>query len=314
MSIKNSLNTLLQRSLIMNVPLLYSYGGLVDKTLAADSYIEKPDQLYQSLLNSDSYNKPIFNIPPTPLVYPEYYEGAWLANLQFVDGYFTPAIPFPQLSRDVNIAGFRRYSIAFMPDVGASVSNVLLKFQKEDSTNSNSNNNNQVFEDRSSNLLSLFTAFSKQFDTVVDSITYDNTNSNRLSLLYHDPSLSKGKIELFTNSRSLISSRSRSSSSSNVNEISVRSLEHIRQSTVRQKVGQKASQTIVDYALEWTLTPMVDAIAIDSAINLKDAKPSQLVGTLRVFSYLQPQDDLYFQRPSKPVAVFVYKVILKRIT
>lgn len=317
------MSSILHKTCVIAVPFLQAcfVERSIADTLASPKTLST-DQYYQNLLEYEIYAKPIFNIPPTPLIYPDYFAGTYQAELTFQNGYFTPYIPFSDLSQDANIAGFRRYSVAFVPDIGSNAKNALIKFRPSKDSSSASSNSLSVIEDRSTNVLSLFNAFSGQFSTEVDSIIYDEKkNCNRLSLQYHNPA-STGKIELFTNSRSLIVTSP--ADSSGATTPLVRTLEHIRQSAVRQKSGQRASQTIVDYAIEWSLSPTsltssrsdaTDITASDISKNSITSKtiPSDFIGTFRIFSYLQPQDELYFKRPVKPVAVFVYNAVLKRL-
>ena len=44
------------------------------------------------------------------------------------------------------------------------------------------------------------------------------------------------------------------------------------------------------------------------------AKTETLVGRLNIFTYLNPTDDLYSKRPSKPVGVFFYNVTMNRLS
>ena len=257
-------------------------------------------QFDDKLLDSDTYNKPLFNLPPTEFHYPNYFEGIWKTNLSFLNAKFTSTIPFSQLAKDVNIAGFRRYGVVFVPDIGSnidSINNVFLQY-KPDKTNK------YIVEDRISNIASLFKGFTQSFNADIDTIIYDtDTNPNRMSVTFHDPNTT-GRIELFTNSRNIQVS---TDSNSNSNKSTVRTLEYMRQSTVRQKSNQRASQTIVDYAIEWTLSP-------SPLPPLPEPEPiNRMAGTLKIYSYIQPQDELYFIRPNKPVAVYTYNVVLNKV-
>lgn len=255
-----------------------------NKASAAEQPLTESDD---PLLDSDRYKKQLFNIPPKVVQYPDYFEGTWRTNLTFKDAKFSSAIPFKALAMDVNIAGFRQYSVASIADVGSSASDIFLQYKRSKA--------GAVIEDRLSNTLSLFAAFAgRQFNSKVSGVQYDpDSNPNRFSLDYRAPS-SVGHIDLFSNSRNIA-----------YEDSAVAVTECMRQSTVRQKNGQRPSQTICDYATEWILRP--------SSGQQTEVLPDQLSGTYRIVSYLQPQDDLYFQRPLLPIGIFTYTVSLDRV-
>eukprot|EP00607_Mallomonas_marina_P006357 CAMPEP_0182426834 /NCGR_PEP_ID=MMETSP1167-20130531/13350_1 /TAXON_ID=2988 /ORGANISM="Mallomonas Sp, Strain CCMP3275" /LENGTH=145 /DNA_ID=CAMNT_0024608551 /DNA_START=607 /DNA_END=1044 /DNA_ORIENTATION=+ len=132
---------------------------------------------------------------------------------------------------------------------------------------------------------------------IVDSIIYDAVeNPNRCSIQYHD-ARAKGKLELFVNSRQ----------SSTNEEGRYHSFENLRQSSVRQVEGQRASQTVVDYAVELDL--LFDR---SSSSNPKTESFNRARGLYRILSYVEPQDDLYFIRPNRPVAAFDYDIVISK--
>ena len=73
-----------------------------------------------------------------------------------------------------------------------------------------------------------------------------------------------------------------------------------------------ASQTIGDYAIELTLQATGSEPAADlspaNGTSQKEPGTRSIQGKLRILSYLQPQDPLFFERPDKPVAGFDYDV------
>jgi hypothetical protein len=175
-----------------------------------------------------------------------------------------------ELSSDVNVAGFRKYGVAWMPDIGANF-DCDLKYMK---------NGKDIIEDRVLNLRNILQSATQG---IADEIEYDvKKDSNRCSVKYHD-SKGSGKQELFTNYRK------QDLSSDNV----FHSVENIRQSTVRIKIQQRASQTIVDYGIVW---------------DLALTNPNELSGTMKIVSYFMPNDNLYFNRPEKPVGIFQYNI------
>ena len=220
--------------------------------------------------DNPTYKKSLFNIPPGPITFPDYLEGTWITKFQFEDAKFTDQFTMKELSSDVNIAGFRKYGVAYMPDIGANFE-CNLRYTKQA---------RKVQEDRVFNLRSILQGATK---ASADEIEYDmEKDPNRCSLKYHD-SVGSGKQELFTNYRK----------QETLPDGTFRTVENIRQSTTRVKIQQRASQTIVDYGLVWNFS-MID--------------PAIITGTLKIISYLMPQDNLYFTRPEKPVGVFLYNI------
>ena len=80
-------------------------------------------------LTNPQYTKRLFNIPPGAAQYPSSFQGLWSTSYKFVDAKFDPTIPMKELAKDVNVAGFRKYSVAFIPDVGKDFS-CRLQFKK----------------------------------------------------------------------------------------------------------------------------------------------------------------------------------------
>ena len=143
-----------------------------------------------------------------------------------------------------------------------------------------------------------------------NSIVYNPMgNANRISFTYNDDGNSKanGKIELFVNSKKTIEKGD-----------SFYTLVNQRQSSVRQKsdvidrnggLKQAASQIIADYAVEYNLKRSL--LPVQASVN--DVRTDAMEGTMRIISYLQPQDSLYFLSPDLPVASFEYDVRMTKI-
>jgi hypothetical protein len=252
------------------------------KSKVAYAFVESP-------LQSESYVKPLFNLPPSVFNYPKYFEGSWKANLTYKDALFTSDISRKELLQDVNIAGFRRYSVAFIPDIGSSANNILFQFISTSKSNSS-----VIIEDRQTNVISLFNSFTTQFNTSLDKFEYNaKDNPNRLSIQFHTPTIT-GRAELFTNYRSLT-----------YLDNGIKTIEHFRQSTVRRKEGQQASQIICDFAMEWTFIPV--------SFSSDNTNVTEMYGTCNLLAYLQPQDDLYFVRSNRPVVLFEYATKFQKI-
>ena len=67
-----------------------------------------------------------------------------------------------------------------------------------------------------------------------------------------------------------------------------------------------------DYAINWKLS--VPQSLNDEFITVDDLRKStQLVGTLKVISYIQPSNDLYLRTSGQPGGIFTYNVEMNRI-
>jgi hypothetical protein len=232
------------------------------------------------LIDLPRYSKRVFNIPPSPFIYPEYMNGYWTADYYFTGTEFSSRYPAELLAKNTNIAGFRKYGVLATPDVGYNPKEIPLHFCLQKSVNG-------CYEDRISNVASTFSRFIPGAN--VEEVVYDgDANPNRFSLSFSDTK-GTGNIELFVNSRQF--------ETLSVSE-GFRTIEHCRQSTVRALKGQKASQIITDYAIE-------------TVIERKSA--SDLNGVIRILPYFSPQDPEFFDRPSLPVACFSYSLQLSKI-
>lgn len=165
-------------------------------------------------------------------------------------------------------------------------------------------NDGKVVEDIGYNLKAVVESCYSTSIVPSNSIVYDpSDNANRISFAYEDEGKSKstGKIELFVNSKKV-----------KENKDSFYTLVNQRQSSVRRRsdvidqnggLKQAASQIIADYAIEYDLQLSLPPIQKD--VNIEK---ETLTGTMRIMSYLQPQDSLYFLSPDQPVASFKYDV------
>lgn len=242
-----------------------------------------------NFIDNTEYKKPLFNLPPTELEFPKTFLGEWDANYVYESAEFTDKVLFTDLQRDVNVAGFRKYSVVYMPDIGKDVSTILRFVDTE--------NNGRVTEDISFNLKSLIERQISDSKCIVKKVVYNPTmNANRIGINYEDTK-GRGSIEIFVNNRK-----------SRADDTSFYNLVHQRQSSVRiardiitdlNGYSQAATQLFCDYAIEY---------------DLKIESAETITGTFRIFSYLQPQDSFYFKSPDLPVAMFQYKIqMLKKV-
>jgi hypothetical protein len=272
-SFAQSLRAASQRGLLLT---LGSSVLLAPALLApAPSFAQDTSQMRED----SAYDKSIFNTPPGVTEYPAALAGTWRTAFTFRGAQFTPQIPLKTLSKDPNVPGFRKYSVSYVADIGADCV-ADLRFAPKDG---------KVVESRESTLASLITAFAVGDSAQVQSVVVEE-RGNRCTVLYSDAKGS-GKIEMFTNSRTWRIGA----------DGSFECMEQLRQYNVRQSSSSRGtSQVLGDYGLRWVFVPVPGTV---------DA----YTGQLNVLSYLQPNDELYFQRLLKPVGVFTYKLAMRRV-
>lgn len=229
----------------------------------------------------------VFNIPPGPQVYPDFLRGEFDVTMKF-RGFIFPSttIPKEKIVSNVSIPGFQKLSIAQVGDVGRELTNYKMKIDPSSG-----------LQDRK---ISLSTSINAHLgDEAVREVVYDvKDNPNRLSIDFiKQRTRNANRIELFCNAREseLVSAES-SASGQTVFVCS----EYIRQVTfgLSQEFGV-ARQVVGNYAHFWTWR------------NGNDDKT--ITGNLLTAAYLDPQDPMFFEEPSKPVVVYSHDLIAKRI-
>jgi hypothetical protein len=165
----------------------------------------------------------------------------------------------------------------------------------------------------------------------VTEVSYDpDKNPNRLSVRYQESGGGVGRVELFFNSRRVDRVKARVSTEGSQAAVdnpiagagigaeagagagtgttttagSVDVWEQVRQSSARQAVGRKASQTIGDYLIHTHLQQR-------SSSSSGSGGGGDYEGFVHVYSYLIPQDPLFERRPSQPVGVFRYDITMQ---
>jgi hypothetical protein len=222
----------------------------------------------------------VFNVPPTAQVYPEFMRGHWKVQIQFA-GFLFPStkISKQRITQNVLIPGFQKCSIAAICDVGKDASYEM----RIDPTTG--------FEDRVATLTSQIQGF-LGYDAVQEILYQPKSNPNRISIDFVDYQTKNAeRIELFINARD----------SELVPETGV----FVCSETMRQvtfgtgtEVGIPR-QVVGNYAHFWTWRPG------DNKDTLK--------GNLLTAAYLDPQDPMFFEEPSKPVAVYSHILTATRI-
>lgn len=219
----------------------------------------------------------IFNRPPAAQVYPDFMRGAtWDVTSRF-GGYLFPSSKISKqtlLNKD-NIPGFQKCSIAATSDIG-----------KEGDVNYAMRILDNGLEDR------VFT-LQQQIDAylgykAVSEVIYDSkSNPNRISIDFVDyKTRNAERIELFCNAReSEVVNRSDK-------DVFVCS-EYIRQVTFGggQDIGIPR-QASSNYGHFWTWS------------QDRNGPKDTISGNLLTAGYLDAQDPLFFDEPTKPVAVY----------
>lgn len=231
----------------------------------------------------------VFNIPPGPQFYPDFMHGDWSVTMKF-RGFLFPStsIPKEKLVANVAIPGFQKLSIATVGDVGREVTNYQMSIDKS-----------TKLEDRK---LSLATSINGHlgYDAVREVIYDPKDNPNRISIDFiPNRTRNANRIELFCNGReSELVAAEESASGQTV----FLCAEYIRQVTfgLSQEFGV-ARQVVGNYGHFWTWR---------SPRN--DASSGTITGNLLTAAYLDPQDPMFFEEPSKPVVVYSHDLVATR--
>jgi hypothetical protein len=218
-----------------------------------------------------SLTNSVFNVPSGAQVYPEFLRGTWDISCRF-GGFLFPSqkISREKIALNSQIPGFQKCSIAAFCDVGKDVHYDM----RIDQSNG--------LEDRAFTLTNQINA--NLGYTAVSEILYNVKSSpNRLSVEFIEyKTRNAERIELFCNARE----------SEILENGAFVCSEYVRQVTfgTGSEVGIPR-QAVGNYAHFWTWK-----------VNPDD--PSVISGNCLTAAYLDPQDPLFFDEPSKPVAVY----------
>lgn len=249
-----------------------------------------------SLRDPSALSNSVFNIPPSTQVYPEFMRGSWNVTLQY-GGYIFPSknIPRSRLTTNAQVPGFQKCSIAALSDVGKEVVHYTLNIDETTG-----------IEDRQT---SLTTSIDDHLGySAVQEVLYNpKSNPNRLSVVFIGYKTTNAeRIELFCNGREseLIKPQTQVDDNGNVQtkgNIFVSS-EYIRQVTFSggSQVGIPR-QVGTNYAHFWTWKEVPGS---DNKV---------MTGNLLTACYLDPQDSMFFEEPSKPVAVFSHVIKAEKL-
>jgi hypothetical protein len=233
-------------------------------------------------LDPAALSNSVFNVPPGAQVYPEFLRGGWDISCKF-GGFLFPSqkIPRERVTANSQTPGFQKCSIAAICDVGKDTSYRM----RIDETSG--------LEDRQFTLKSQIDNY-LGYNAVSEVLYNAKANPNRISIdFYEYKTKNAERIELFCNARE----------SEMVAETGVFVCsEYIRQVTfgTGSEVGIPR-QAVGNYAHFWTF-------------RKNSSEPNELSGNLLTAGYLDPQDPLFFDEPSKPVVVYSHVLTGTRIS
>ena len=285
-SLSESSSSRRRRSIISSIP----YTVITSSINTANAVENSGLAAKLSKRDASVLKNSVFNIPPSAQTYPKFMYGQWDVSLRF-SGYLFPSqsITKENIISNVNIPGFQKCSIASIADVGRELTTYRMSINQN-------NNNNGLLEDRVESFKSSIGAH-LGYDAV-DNVIYDpSSNPNRISINFvKNRTRNAERIELFCNAREseLVPNPNNSNLSIFV------SSEYIRQVTfsLSQEFGV-ARQVIGNYAHFWTWKEVEDG--------------QSMTGNVLTACYLDPQDPMFFQEPSKPVAVYSHQISAIRV-
>ena len=246
------------------------------------------------------FKKSLFNKPPGLLQFPAWMEGEWDAAFTFVGADFpssvpptgsgggtgasTKIIPKASITADTTLPGFRRLSIAMVPDVGKP-HRFRLRFQgREDDGGA------RVEEDRAFNLKEALE--SEVGKGAVAGISYDgDKNPNRITInLLPQAAVNAQKIELFCNARAPLPP-----AAGEEGLAAFRYVEDIRQVSISSRLAE--TSTVGDYRHVWELYRQGDG-----AVR----------GFLSTIAYATPQDPIFQLGAFAPLVVYFHTFTMAR--
>ena len=230
--------------------------------------------------DASQLKKSIFNLAPGPIEYPSWLLGTWNVTATF-SGFELPSssISKSKVLADVEgVPGFQKLSVATFADVGKSPVAHTLRFAP-------SRRAAGALEDRPFNLRSSINAYLGL--DAVDTVTCEN--DNRATVIFKPRRTRNAeKIELFTNSRG----------AETTSDESFVCFEQMRQVTIgySREYGV-ARQVIGEYAHFWTYRRDGEFVRANAL----------------TCGYLQPQDNLFFDSPDRPVIVYSHDLQMRPV-
>jgi hypothetical protein len=220
-------------------------------------------------------------------------EGEWQVNCKFIGADFpssatkdSPYVSKDRVVSDTSLPGFRRLSIAMVPDVGKDHA-FRMRFAPKDG--------GRVEEDKAFNLKSaLESELGKAAVTVIDYSPDKNPNRASLNLL-PGASPNAQRIELFWNARSVLPSPPGPEGSSSSSSDSFRFVEDIRQVSLTPQLAE--TSTVGDYRHLW---------------EFYSGGPDSIKAYLSTVAYATPQDPLFQTSGLQPLVVYFHVLTMQR--
>ena len=245
----------------------------------------------------------VFNLPPSAQIFPDWLRGTFDVTSNF-RGYIFPStkISRERLTRNTNIAGFQKCSIAAVADVGKD--QVQYTWTVDPKTG---------LEDRASNFRAQIDAY-LGYKAVQDVIYNAEKNPNRIGIDFVGyRTVNAERIELFCNAREsesyfLLGPSLPSSGDDKQKRPIFVHAEYLRQVTFGTgSTPGVPRQVVTNYANFWTWQQQ-------AANDDGGHRGRRLKGNLLTAAYLDPQDPMYFDEPSQPVAIYSHALEAKRIS
>ena len=275
-----------RKDFLVSTIALTPFATLLSPTSSSSLPLTSASSLASRLASRDpgELRNQLFNIPPKAQIYPKWMNGEWNYNFQF-NGYLFPSsnIPRAQLLQNPLIPGFQKCSIVAFADLGLPEVTFTRRFENR-------------LEDRSlffhssidAHLQQKYNASSStKRPSLVRQVATTLTNPNRISIEFVPyKTINAERIELFCNARD-------DETTDGDTETFICS-EHIRQVTFGTgSTPGVPRQVVSNYAHYWTYRQQDDH--------------STITGNILTAGYLDPQDPLYFQEPTKPVVVYSHQ-------
>ena len=258
-----------------------------------------------SLRDPSALSNSVFNFPPSTQVYPPFMRGAWNVTLQY-SGYIFPSqkIPRSRLTTNAQVPGFQKCSIAALSDVGKEVVHYTLNIDETTG-----------LEDRNTTLTTSINDH-LGYPAVQEVLYNPKANANRLSVVFYGyKTINAERIELFCNGRESelippppIQQQQEQSATDDSNAQQRKGNIFVCSEYIRQVTFSGGSQVGIprqvgtNYAHFWTWKEVPGS-----------NNNTVMTGNLLTACYLDPQDAMFFEEPSKPVAVFSHVITAEKL-
>lgn len=304
---------LVDRHRLLNNALLIAGGsslGLSSQMTSALPAWASTDVNIRHTVNYTAFQKKFFQKPPGFLAYPSWMEGEWHVSCRFIGADFpssaansNPFVPRERIAADTSLPGFRRLSIAMVPDVGKD-HDFRMRFLRP---NVEGIGTGEVREDKVFNLKqALESELGKATVTNIDYNPAKNPNRASLALL-PGSSPNAQRIELFWNARSSLPSppletdtttgpSGSSSGSSSSSQDVFRFVEDIRQVSLTPQLAETSS--VGDYRHLW---------------EFYHIGPESIKTYLSTVAYTTPQGPLFQTAGLQPLVVYFHTLTMRRL-